>query len=145
MSMDSTLKFLVDNQKDVLSFLKTRYHLYHLSNVFFRDIHYGIMAYLEWKGISAGYTPSEKHAQVLVDSLVKAGILSNVDRNAYVLNYPEFRKPPVKPAAPAKPAAGASVAAQRPTAAPAGAKPAGVAEAVKPSQAAGGGQSDRGT
>lgn len=102
------LAHLTDNQKEVLSFLKTRYHLYHLSNVFFRDIHYGVMAYLEWKGMPGGYAQTEKVAEALVEKYVHAGILKQVDRNAYVLIYPEFKKPPVKPAAPAKPAVAAA-------------------------------------
>jgi hypothetical protein len=38
------------NSKDVLEFLKERYPLYHLSNIFFRDVHYGVREYLEKRG-----------------------------------------------------------------------------------------------
>ncbi len=141
--MNETLRFLLDNQKDILSFLKTRYHLYHLSNVFFRDIHYGVMAYLEWKGKSAPYTPTEKLAQALVDSYVKAGILANVARNAFALNYPEFKKPAVKPAAPAKPAA--PPAAQRPAVPPPTAKPAVAGSASTATQPVASGSPDQGS
>ena len=37
---------IVENQKDFLKYLKSKFPLYHLSNIFFRDFHYGVMNYL---------------------------------------------------------------------------------------------------
>lgn len=113
--MNEQLKLLVDNQKDFLKFLKAKYHLYHLSNVFFRDIHYGVMAYLELNHMKHKYAPTEELSRKVVESLEQANILKNVGHLAWVLTYPEFKKPSVKPAAPAKPAA--------PVAKPASAQP----------------------
>jgi hypothetical protein len=103
--MNDQFKLFVDNQKDFLKFLKTRLHLYHLSNVFFRDIHYGVMAYLSLNNMDHKYTKTEELTHKVVESLEKANILKDVGRLAWLLVYPEFKKPMVKPAAPAKPAA----------------------------------------
>jgi hypothetical protein len=95
---------LQESRKELLSFLKSKYALYHLSNVFFRDLQYGIAAFLDWKMQKPRYSEAEELARQLVDTWVSEGILKTIGNQAYVLNYPEFRKPPVKPAAPAKPA-----------------------------------------
>ena len=111
-------KLFTEQQKEFLEFLKTRYHLYHASNVFFRDFHYGVMTFLDLHREKHTYSESEELAEQVIASLVEQGILLKVANQAYVLNYPAFKKPPVKPAAPAKAAAPA-----RP-AAPAASKPA---------------------
>lgn len=105
---NGTLMFLLDNQKDLLSFLKTKYKLFHLSNVFFRDIHYGVMSFLEWKDKPLQYAAAETLTKQLIEKLEVGGVLKSVDRQAFVLQYPEFKKPQVKQAAPAKPAAPAA-------------------------------------
>lgn len=117
--MNDELKLFTDNQKDFLKFLKAKYHLYHLSNVFFRDMHYGVMAYLQINNMSSKYTSAEELTRKVVGLLEKANILKNVDHLAWVLHYPEFKKPSAKPAPPAKPAASPP-------------KPAGAATAPKP-------------
>ncbi len=98
-------------QKEFLVFLKNRSMLYHLSNVFFRDFHYGVMSYLEMKNIRYGYTEAEALTRWLVETLENQGILRAIDRQTFTLLYPEFKKPPVKPAAP-KPAAPSPAAAK---------------------------------
>lgn len=97
-----------DKRTEFLKFLKARYHLYHLSNVFFRDLHYGVMAFLELNKIKYKYLEAEELARKVIESLEEAGILKKVDKLTWVLHYPEFKKPPVKPAAPTKPAASAA-------------------------------------
>jgi len=102
--MNDQLKLLIDNQKDFLKFLKARFHLYHLSNVFFRDMHYGVMAYLSVNGMKHEYSKTEELTHKIVESLEKENILKDVGRLAWLLVYPEFKKPMVKPVIPAKPA-----------------------------------------
>ncbi|HLF20671.1 MAG TPA: hypothetical protein VI704_07760 [Bacteroidota bacterium] len=130
--MNEQLKLLVDNQKDFLRFLKAKYHLYHLSNVFFRDMHYGVMAYLELNNMKHKYAPSEELTRKVVESLEQAKILKNVGHLAWVLTYPEFKKPSVKPAPPARPA----VPAAKPASAQAPKPVAPAASAVVSSDAA---------
>ncbi len=133
------LTFLIENQKDFLSFLKTKYTLFHLSNVFFRDMHYGVMSYLEWKDKPLQYSQAEELTKEWIRKLESDGILKNVDRQAFTLLYPDFKKPPVKQTAPVKPAATAPKEAPSPSAAakPASSVPAPAAPSVKESQQAG--------
>ncbi len=104
---------------EVLRYLKQRYPLYHLSNVFFRDIQFGIQAMLEERRIKVRYAEAEDLARTFVRRLEEQRMLRRVDSQTWVLHHEEFRKPMTKPAAPEKPAPAA-----RP-AAPAPAQPAG--------------------
>lgn len=99
------LTLFADKRSEFLKFLKPKYHLYHLSNVFFRDLHYGVMAYLELNKIKFKYLEAEELTRKVIESLEEANILKKIDKLTWVLNYPEFKKPAVKPAALAKPAA----------------------------------------
>jgi len=118
---------ILNNEKEVLEFLKSHYPMYHLSNVFFRDIQYDIRTLLERRGEKVGYTESENIARKFVEKLEKEKILRPIDRQSWVLNYPAFKKPAVVQATPAKPAPGAatvkSPAAGKPAASPAAARP----------------------
>ena len=114
------LDFILANETEVLSFLRSRYPLYHLSNVFFRDVQYGIQTMLDGKSMSVGYADAEKIARAFIAQLEKKKTLNPIDQQSWVLSYPEFRKPAVAPAAPAKPAAKPAAPA---AAAPGAAKP----------------------
>ena len=102
------------NMKDVLFFLKERYPFFHLSNVFFRDLHYGIREYLEKKGMKVGYGAAEVVTREFIMDLEGQGILTPVDQQTWTLHYPEFRIPQANPAEPAKPAPKPSVPPPRP-------------------------------
>lgn len=97
------LEYILENETEMLNFLKSQYPLYHLSNFFFRDIQYGIQTMLDRKNMSVGYAVAEKIARAFVAQLEKKKILNPIDRQSWVVNYPEFRKPAAKPAV--KPAA----------------------------------------
>jgi hypothetical protein len=94
---------ILDRKTDVLAFLKTRFPLYDKSNIFFRDIQYGIQVFLGRKGIKAGYPESEKIAREFASLMEREGVFVAIDRQSWALHYPEFRTPPSKPA-PAAPA-----------------------------------------
>ena len=94
-----------ENTKEVLFFLKERYPFFHLSNVFFRDMHYGIREYLEKRGIKVGYVAAEDVTREFIKELEGQKILAPIDHQTWTLYYPEFRTPPAKPAGPAKPVA----------------------------------------
>ena len=94
--------YVVENFKEVLGFLRSRFPMFHQSNFFFRDIQYGIMTFLEKKGMKTGYAAAENIARAFAEKLEKEGIFVPVDRQSWVVNYPEYRKPQVKPVAPAK-------------------------------------------
>lgn len=92
----ATLASLIHDTADFLAFLKSRYHLYHCSNIFFRDVQYGIMAYAEHKGVHLSYTAGEELARQIITQLTGAGILRAVRPGSWMLNYDSFRKPSTK-------------------------------------------------
>ena len=107
--LDAHLKLFTDaNSKEFLKFLKGRYNLVHRSNVFFRDIHYGVMSYLELNNVKYGYTNAEELTNKAIDLYEKTGAFQKLDGKTWLLNVPEFRLPVVKPVPAAKPIPGAA-------------------------------------
>ena len=104
MKMSKETEEIRQHSKDVLQFLKARYPLFHQSNIFFRDVHYGVREYLEKKGMKVGYGAAEGIAREFIRDLEGQGVLIPIDRQTWTLNYPDFRTPPVKAPEPAKPA-----------------------------------------
>jgi len=92
------VRIVTDNHKDFLRFMKSKFPLYHLSNVFFRDLHYGVMNYLMGYRRKVNYSDGEKITRGVVAELEKLGILRPVDKQTWVLHYPEFQLPRVKKA-----------------------------------------------
>ncbi len=120
---------ILERKTDVLAFLKTRFPLYDRSNVFFRDIQYGIRLFLERKGMKAGYPDSERIAREFVSLLEREGVFVAIDRQSWALHYPEFRTPSSKPAPAVAPPKAAPVA---PEAAPVAPEAAPVAPEAAP-------------
>jgi len=102
---------ITNNLPMFLASLKAKYHLYHASNVFFRDLHFGVIAFLESRKILLTYSSSEELTREVIRALESSGILRKIDDRTWLLEYPEYKKestkpaPAEKPAAPAKPAA----------------------------------------
>jgi hypothetical protein len=109
--MTLKLSDLIGTNEAFLSFLKTRASLYHQSNVFFRDFHYGVIAFGDSKGIKVRYDKAEALAHELVASFVRAGILRPISPGTWMLNYPGYKKPSTKPEVASKPGSPASRAA----------------------------------
>ncbi|HEY4643726.1 MAG TPA: hypothetical protein VIH68_03315 [Bacteroidota bacterium] len=85
------LELITVNHVEFLNILRTKYPLFHLSNLFLRDIQYGVRFYLENKGLRAGYQEAEEIARNVVEFLEKQNILKKIDRQTWLLLYPEFR------------------------------------------------------
>jgi len=96
--MTDAVPLIVENQKDFLKYLKTRIPLYHLSNVFFRDLHYAVMNYLMAYRRKLKYYDGEEVTRDVVAEFEKAGILKKVDSQTWLLVYPEFQLPRMKKA-----------------------------------------------
>ena len=101
---------VLEHRTDMLTFLKSRFPLFDQSNVFFRDIQYGIQLFLERKGIRAGYPESERIAKEFVSALEREGVFVAMDRQSWKLNYPEFRTPVTRPAPAPRPPSTAAAA-----------------------------------
>ena len=123
---------ILERKRDVLAFLKTRFPLYDKSNIFFRDIQYGIRLFLERKGIRAGYPEAEQIAREFALLLEREGVFVPIDRQSWALHYPEFRTPPVKPAPVARAVAPVAHSVAPPPVAPRSVAPAPVAPPAAP-------------
>ena len=103
------VEFVLKNSRDVLDFLRTRFPVFHRSNLFLRDVQYGIQAMFVQKGVRVSYADAEEIAGAFVEKLEKDKILVPIDRQSWVVHYPDYRTPVRKkaeaPAAvPGKPA-----------------------------------------
>lgn len=109
------------SSEEFLLFLRGMFKnmIIHNSNVFFRDLHYGVMAFLESKGSKTGYNEAEVVARALAARLVAEGIFTEVDHQAWRVNYPKFALPRVEKVAAAPAAAATPPAGTAPPAAPA--------------------------
>ena len=94
-------ELFTEKQKEFLDFLRTRYSLFHQSNLFFRDLHYGVMAFLQMNGLPNAYTPSEALAHRVIVAYENAGIFLRMDDRSWMLNYLPFKKAVTKVPAPA--------------------------------------------
>ncbi len=82
---------VTNNKVEFLKFLKSKFSLYHLSNIFFRDIHYGVMDFLAKKKNEATYTESEKITNEVISYFEIQKIFKRVSARAWVVLYPEFK------------------------------------------------------
>ncbi|MCX6135611.1 MAG: hypothetical protein NTU47_17525 [Ignavibacteriales bacterium] len=114
---------LIVSKEEFLHHLKSRMHMYHCSNMFFRDFHYGILSYAEVKGRKISYGAAEELATIVISDLEKSGILKPIKPGSWMLNYPEFRTVSLKPSPAAKPAASAAPPKPLPQAAPVASPP----------------------
>ena len=97
------IDYVLQNKKEVLGFLKSRFPMFHLSNFFFRDIQYGIRAFMTERGMKVSYADAEVLARAFAESLEKDKIFRPVDSQSWTVIYPEYRTPEAKKNAAAKP------------------------------------------
>jgi hypothetical protein len=81
---------ILNNQVEFLHFLKSKYPMYHQSNFFFRDLHFGVMAFLPLKKIRATHQQAEAVAKEVAAYFEKNNIFKRVNRQGWVVLYPEF-------------------------------------------------------
>jgi hypothetical protein len=105
---------MLKDHASVLKDLKARVAVYHQSNIFFRDIQYGIQAMLREQGIRVRYTEAERLAREFVERMEQENIFVAIDRQTWALRYPEFKTPKVekaaRPAGPGSPVPGSAAA-----------------------------------
>ncbi len=93
-AVDETLK----DARNVLLYLRSRYPMYHMSNVFFRDVQYGLRAMLQEHGESIGYQEAERVARSFIERMEREKIFRRIDGQSWTVDYPEFRTVPAPPA-----------------------------------------------
>lgn len=92
--MDKRIQHRVEdinkNKEVFLNYLKTKFPLFHNSNFFFRDFHYGVKYYLDEKQMPTNYQDAELIARQISSQLENDGVLVKVNEIAWKVNYPEF-------------------------------------------------------
>jgi hypothetical protein len=83
--MNDPVEMFVDKQKEFLSFLKTRFNVFHESNVFFRDLHYGVMAFLQINALPSRYSSSEELTKQVVAAYEEMNILVRIDDRSWMM------------------------------------------------------------
>lgn len=73
-----------------LNYLKSIFPVFHKSNIFFRDIQYGIKHFFEQKNIKTTYTEIDKLGDSIINLLEQKGIFEKLEPTVWKLNYPEF-------------------------------------------------------
>jgi len=73
-----------------LNYMKAKFPLFHNSNLFFRDLQYGIKHFFEMKNMDITYPEAEKLATEFGSFLESIDILKRVNDQGWKLNYAEF-------------------------------------------------------
>ena len=81
------LKHLLDNKKGFFNFMNENYTIFKHSNLFFRDLQYAIISYLELKEYPVKYAEAEKLAQKFISELVNSKDLDQIDYKSWRINF----------------------------------------------------------
>ncbi|MGE5352058.1 MAG: hypothetical protein ACM3P0_08240 [Acidobacteriota bacterium] len=93
MTKDAAFDYLKTNQEQFFSFMKEKYPFFNKSNVFLRDLQYGVKNFFERKSVKLSYKDVEETASQLIQMLEKDGILLKLNENAWKLNYAPKEEP----------------------------------------------------
>ncbi|MDI6803829.1 MAG: hypothetical protein QME58_08285 [Bacteroidota bacterium] len=84
---------IIQNSHEFLKYLKFKFSLYHKSNIFLRDVHYGVIHFLKEKNINVSHSKSEVISSEVLKYYEKENILKKIDSRTWMLNYEEFITP----------------------------------------------------
>lgn len=83
-------QYIIGNQVEFLNFMRGRTPLIHLSNIFFRDLHFAVMEFLKRKNVSVGQTEAETVAREVALHFEKRNILKKLNMQTWTLLYPDY-------------------------------------------------------
>lgn len=92
---EEKLNHLVSNREVVFEFLREKYPIFFNSNIFLRDIQYGIRTYFERKDIMISYPIAEELAMKFTSSMESEEILKRLDATTWVVNF-KFKEPEIQ-------------------------------------------------
>ncbi|HUI31017.1 MAG TPA: hypothetical protein VLX91_12455 [Candidatus Acidoferrales bacterium] len=94
----TALEFVKMNRRGFLQFFRSKFPIFHLSNVFYLDIKYALKYYLVENHFKVADVELETLAETLINEMVLDGLFKYISNGTWTLNYPEFRaKTPGKP------------------------------------------------
>jgi hypothetical protein len=86
------LNHLVSNKEVVFEFLREKYPLFYNSNIFLRDLQYGIRTYFERKDIMIKYPEAEELAFKFAAKMESEDILTRLDTSTWLVKF-KFSEP----------------------------------------------------
>jgi hypothetical protein len=81
---------LKSEQQMFLDYLKAKFPVFHNSNFFFRDLHYGIKSYFEKRGTELSYSDSEHVARLYTEHLEEEKIFVKITDKTWRVDLPEY-------------------------------------------------------
>ncbi len=84
------LELLKQEKKSLLGFLKAKFPMFHNSNFFYRDLQYGVLSFMQKKGIEVTYTEAGRLADAISEEFENKGIFVRINKIGWKINYPEF-------------------------------------------------------
>jgi hypothetical protein len=92
----SEAQLIINNKTEFLKYLKNKFPLIHMSNIFFRDLHYGVLSYINEHGKKMKYKEAETIAREIGMAFEMQGIFKKIDHQSWLLIYPEFALPRIE-------------------------------------------------
>jgi hypothetical protein len=89
-SLENHLTQIKNDEQVFINYLKSRFPVFHNSNFFFRDFHYGVRSYFEKKGIKLSYTDAEHIADEFAKYLEEKKIFVKIGNKTWRVDFPEF-------------------------------------------------------
>lgn len=90
------LQILKNEEAIFLKYFKSRFPMFHNSNVFFRDFQFAVHAFFKLKEKNLSYSEAERITRDFASALETAGVLIPLSKMNWRLNYPEFTVPNLK-------------------------------------------------
>ncbi|MGE5313395.1 MAG: hypothetical protein ACM3Q4_01735 [Acidobacteriota bacterium] len=101
--MTQHTQIITNSPIEFLNYMRSKVPIFHNSNIFYRDLMYGVIDYLEKRNIKVSFSQAEAIAQEVIANFEKRNMFRKVNPQGWVLNYPEFTTPKAAPPAPAAP------------------------------------------
>lgn len=83
-------QFILGNQVEFLQFMRARSPLFHLSNVFLRDLHFAVIEFLRMKKVNIRQTEAEQVAREIALQFEKKNMFKKLNANTWMLINPDY-------------------------------------------------------
>ena len=102
--MTQHVQIITNSPIEFLNYLRAKFPVFHMSNVFFRDLVYGVTEYLGKRNVKIGFTQAEAITHEVIANFEKRNMFRRVNPQGWVVMYPEFTTPKTVQAPAAAPA-----------------------------------------
>lgn len=86
-------ELIISNQKEFLKYMKSKFTLYHKSNVFLQDFYYGILHFLKEKGKKVNFGLVVDIFPRVIKHFEEEKIFKRIDNRTWMLDYIEYLTP----------------------------------------------------